>query len=373
MKVRTLQIVLALLLAGPRCGSQTLAFNEVKPQFGSVAVGKSSEPKIISISNVSSAPIFLLYIRARQDFTQSNECPMWLPESSGCLVFITFTPVAAGPRTGQLYVQWAGGGEQSISLNGLGLPPQDSHDATVPQKVERASRTTNDEEMAHELINDKRYSFQDLLNKSPGAIANSETVFALTKETQRKQRIASILLSIGVKDRVYFDYLTDEARKALAHDHDMPWPLLYGNDWEPKGANPAMNEWCEKHNLPFWDMYRVSYYEITGAWYFLAAAGDPRTYDLLVKGLHSPNPMIAAMAAHGLAKLQDPRAIEELIATGRKVPVEARGGIAEALLFFPDPKAQAAANEILPDKEKNLLEVWRRDIKARGLKVLFPW
>jgi hypothetical protein len=62
-----------------------------------------------------------------------------------------------------------------------------------------------------------------------------------------------------------------------------------------------------------------------------------------------------------------------LIATGRAAPAEARGGISEALLFFPDPRAQAAAEEILPDKEKHMVEVWRRDIKTRGLKALFPW
>lgn len=84
--------------------------------------------------------------------------------------------------------------------------------------------------------------------------------------------------------------------------------------------------------------------------------------------------MIAATAAKGLARLQDPRAIDELIATGRRVPGEARYGIAEALLYFSDPRAQAAAEEFAAVVEdKKVVEFMRAQAKAKGVKGLFPY
>ena len=364
---------LVLLLTSQPVLAQTVAFNEANPQFGAVTIRESSPPKIISMSNVSTTPIFLSEIRATDDFAQSNRCPIWLAEGSGCVIFITFTPRAAGSRSGELVVDWAGGGGQSILLSGLGLPSPESHSGAVAPSSQRASRTTNDEERAQELRNDKKYSFEALLSKSAADVANSETIFALTKDTEAKRRIASVLVHIGIPVRIYFDYLTNEAKKALAHDQDMPWPICYGKDRKSDSASPAFVEWVKNNRLPFWDAYNVSVYEIPSAWYELSAAGDPRTYDLLIKGLHSPNLMIAGTAAGGLAKLQDARAIDELIATGRQMRGEPRLIVARSLLFFPDPKAHAAAEELTPEEEKNWLELQRQDIKARGMRVLFPW
>jgi hypothetical protein len=116
----------------------------------------------------------------------------------------------------------------------------------------------------------------------------------------------------------------------------------------------------------FWDIHNVEYYEVPTAWFYLAAAGDPRAYDLLIKGLHSQNPMIAGMAAWGLAKLQDHRAIDELIATGHQVPGEARACIVRSLVYFDVPKAQAAAEQLMPEKEKT----WWRSIAAKENKTV---
>jgi len=71
--------------------------------------------------------------------------------------------------------------------------------------------------------------------------------------------------------------------------------------------------------------------------------------------------------------LHDPRYIDDLIKTGRAALAEARGPISESLLFFSDPRAQAAAEEILPGKDKHAVAVWREDIKNRGTRALFPW
>jgi hypothetical protein len=234
-------------------------------------------------------------------------------------------------------------------------------------------RTTNDEETARKLIDDKRMTFQALLNKNSADVANSEQIFALTKDSQRKERIASILLSIGITDQNYFRYLADEAKKALAHDHDMPWPVLYGEDGVAQTLNPVLNDWCKEHQLSFQEAQNVQNYEFPIAWYYLSAARDARAYELFLKGLHSPNIMIAISAAHGLAVLQQPRAIDEMIAAARETPSEARFEIAKSLLFFSDPKAQAAAEELTPKKKKGSLEITRQAARTSGIKALLPW
>lgn len=358
LKKVVILVALALTLGSPACHSQSLAFNEVAPNFGVTPQGERSAAKIISVSN--------------QDFSQTNNCPMWLAEDSACLVFVTFTPTVPGARTGELTMVPTEGHEQSISLKGFGLSPKDMPSGTLPAQSP-SGRTTNNEEKAQELLNDKQFTFQNLLDKKPAEIANIKRVFALSCDTPLKLRSASILLSIGEKDATYFDYLSTHAKNALAHDHDIPWPSLYDEHGESTTPNPVFAEWCNKHDLRFWDMYRVSYYELPSSWYFLGAAGDPRFYELLVSGLHSPNLMLAAAAARGLAKLQDPRAVKELIATGSRVPGEALLGIVQALIYFPSPEAQEAADRLVPEKEKSGLEFYRQEMQKRGFKALFQW
>lgn len=360
--------VLAVVMGG-RCFALSLEINETKPQFGATLIGDSSSPKTLSISNTGHEPVLLSGIYTSDNFAQSSNCKVWLAEGSTCLVFVTFRPQVAGPVTGKLSVRLVGGDEQAIPLSGAGLSERGA-DTT---KDKNMTRTSNDEEKAQELLNDKKYTFENLLKGNPADVANAERVFALTKDTQTKMRLASILLSLGVKDQTYFDYLSGEARKALAHDHDMPWPLLYDDQKQQRALNPALNDWCKAHGVDFWDMDRVEFYEMPISWYNLAAAGDRRAYDLLVKGLHSQNLAIAAMAAQGLAKLQDSRAIDELIAVGRQVPGEALGGVVQSLIYFEDPKAQAAAEMLLPEKQKNLLEFYRSEMKKNGMRAMFQW
>lgn len=261
-------------------------------------------------------------------------------------------------------------------------------------------KKTNDER-AQELIalENKKYTFEDFLNGKPEVVANEEEIFKLTSDPKIKRRIASILITLGVKDAVYFNYLAAEARKGL--NNDMPWPSAYDEhgrlnqkitpeftEWckrqgiDPadhkyasyRAADPVFLDWAMKRHLNLNDARYEAYYEIPEGWSDLAAARDPRAYDLLIQGLHSHNLMIVADAAKGLARLQDSRAVDELITTGRRVPGEARAGIAEALLYFNDPKAQAAAEELSDVLDnKHLFELMRENAKKQGVKGLFPY
>src|SRR5579871_768635 len=234
------------------------------------------------------------------------------------------------------------------------------------KQEERQTPATN-EERAQELIKDKKYSFEDIRKRDPGAIANVEQIFILTNDARTKGRSASILLIIGVRDQIYFDYLAAEAKAAL--NSDMPWPTLYdehGNKITKtiETLNPAFLKWCKKHHRDPGDAFEEAYYGISQPWYDLGAAGDPRFYSLLVRGIHSQNLMIQAFSALGLAKLQDPRAIDEIIGAVRRAPMETHDGMAKALLYFSDPKAQKAADELFLDKR--YIGALRDQIKEKG-------
>ena len=147
---------------------------------------------------------------------------------------------------------------------------------------------------AQELLNNKKYPFQDLLNGKPGAVANAKEIFALSDDPKVKLRMASILLRIGKGEQVHFDYLTEEAKQALEYANSMPWPMLYDKEGNVvlRKANPEFLKWCASHKLDPSDTYEAAYYEVPRPWYFLAAAGDPRAYDLLLtSGVTQIRPM----------------------------------------------------------------------------------
>jgi hypothetical protein len=222
-------------------------------------------------------------------------------------------------------------------------PAQQNQVETPSRALTEGNPSTQKHSLEELAAEANKHSFQDILNKNPAAISNLEDIFAVTSQVELKQRIASILMRIGVRDSAYFDFLVGEAKKAL--EIDAPWGELFDDKTgKVTGINPAFLEWCRKHHRNPYEAFEEARYEVPVPWFYLAAAGDPRAYDLLMNGLQAENIMIAALAAQGLAKLQDPRAINELITLSRHGALGIRFQMAEALWFFADPRAQAAAD-----------------------------
>lgn len=245
---------------------------------------------------------------------------------------------------------------------------------TSAGQVQNEVRNKTKDEQAQELLNDGKHSFEDLLKGDPGAIANMKKIFELTTDSNMKLRAASLLIFIKTKESLYFDFLVHEANQAL--NNDMPWPTLYDKDGNKitkrvSEMNPEFLKWCEAHQANPSDEFFAAYYKIPIPWYHLAGASDPRTYALLIQGLHSRNPMIVGWAAYGLARLRDSRAIDELIDAARHAPNETRYGVIESLVTFADMKAQAAAEELATDKK--LLAELRTRVKKPDYKLVFDF
>ena len=185
-----------------------------------------------------------------------------------------------------------------------------------------------------------------LIKGDRSAIPNLEKLFDTSNITEQKSSIASILLSSGVRDQKYFDYLADQTRRVL--QNPIPDPIVYDNDGRVVRGKlaDAFILWCKKHGR---DPQSFAYEALYGPpknVVFLAASGDPRGFDLLMEALHSENRIIAFEASKGLAKIQDNRAIQPIIRACEDAPRQF-SIFARALVYFNDAAARSAARTCL--------------------------
>lgn len=91
--------------------------------FASTGVGLSAPLQTITLTNNGGLPLALTSIAANGDFALvSTTCGNSLAAGGACALVVSFTPTAAGPRTGTLILQdSASGGTQTVALNGIGV------------------------------------------------------------------------------------------------------------------------------------------------------------------------------------------------------------------------------------------------------------
>lgn len=92
--------------------------------FGSVAVGQSSAPRVATLKNASTAALAIQITMGGTDpadFPETNTCGTSIPASSTCSITVTFKPGAKGLASAVLSVTDAGGGSpQTLTLIGTG-------------------------------------------------------------------------------------------------------------------------------------------------------------------------------------------------------------------------------------------------------------
>jgi parallel beta-helix repeat protein len=90
--------------------------------FGATATGASSAAQTVTVSNPTGSAAAVSSIAVTGDFKQTNNCGSSIAAGGSCTVSVTFTPTAAGTRTGTLTVN-AGGVTNTVSLSGTGTAP----------------------------------------------------------------------------------------------------------------------------------------------------------------------------------------------------------------------------------------------------------
>lgn len=185
----------------------------------------------------------------------------------------------------------------------------------------------------------------------PAAIGPLKKAFDSVQGQHEKWVIASTLLSLGVRDGPYFDFLARAALEAIRSE--TPSPLdLDDSDWGVSGRfAPGFLVWCRERGL---DPGRTAYsatYEVPQPVQLLAWARDPRAGDILLEALDSPNLVIVGNGIAGLAFLGRKDAIEPINRAVGRFSRAMRPLEAAALLLFDDPRAQELARQWIPDEQ----------------------
>lgn len=100
-------------------GSNAVTLSATTLNFGVVALGSSSAGQAVTVTNTTAGSVGITSIAATGDYTTSTTCGSSIGAGGNCSVTVTFTPSAAGTRTGSLTVTLSTGA-QSVSLTGIG-------------------------------------------------------------------------------------------------------------------------------------------------------------------------------------------------------------------------------------------------------------
>ena len=90
--------------------------------FAGVAIGSSSSPQSVTLTNTGNAPLTITSIVTSGDFSQENTCGNSVGAGSSCSINVTFTPTAVWSRSGTVVISdnVAGSPQQVILLAGMG-------------------------------------------------------------------------------------------------------------------------------------------------------------------------------------------------------------------------------------------------------------
>jgi len=181
--------------------------------------------------------------------------------------------------------------------------------------------------------------------------------FIKSQDPNTKMKIAAALVRLGEKDDSYWDYMAQQVTPVI----ESPDPRIYDPEGKPvpEQLSPDYLKWAKDHNLPFDPVYQLPVTVL-----LFGETGDPRGVPLLRRGLLSHNYFIQAVAARGLAQAQDKDSIPLIIEACQRSPEEGVPIIAKSLLYFEDPRAEAAFDRYEPKEYAKLF----RDLKAMGEK-----
>ncbi len=101
----------------------SVLLSQTSLQFSALAVGTTSTAQSVVLRNMGSAAL-TLKITTTGDFAESDNCGTTVAGAGSCTLSVTFTPTAAGARSGSVSLQDdAASSPQVISLSGIGNGP----------------------------------------------------------------------------------------------------------------------------------------------------------------------------------------------------------------------------------------------------------
>jgi hypothetical protein len=107
---------------GENTSTPTVLLSPSSLTFSSQKVGSTSSAQTVTLTNTGTADLTVTGIAASGDFAETDTCPGTIAAGNSCSINVTFTPTAAGARTGAVTItDNAGTGSQTVSLTGTGV------------------------------------------------------------------------------------------------------------------------------------------------------------------------------------------------------------------------------------------------------------
>ena len=201
------------------------------------------------------------------------------------------------------------------------------------------------------------------------AIPSLKGQFVHGEDAYIKTAVASALLRLGDKQQIYWDYLADQARRAIESDAPFPFRFDAQGHMIPRQLAPEFVAWAKARHVSPEHASAAQLYEAPSAVLVLAITADPRGEPLLRSALLSRNYFIENQGARGLAILQDKESIPAIIEACDKAPLGMAALIARSLAVFDDSRARSALEKFIPDR--NQLELLRKGVREHGTDILF--
>jgi hypothetical protein len=105
----------------PRAAGSGLALFPGTLGFGAQTIATTSPPQFVFLTNIGTGALAITNISSSGDFTAVSNCGTTVAVGASCGIAITFTPTAAGARTGSIsLVDDASGSPHTVSLTGTG-------------------------------------------------------------------------------------------------------------------------------------------------------------------------------------------------------------------------------------------------------------
>ena len=193
--------------------------------------------------------------------------------------------------------------------------------------------------------------------------------FVRTEESLLKEAIASALVRLGDKDRTYWDFLETHARDVVQSDAPFPMSFDVQGNIVPKQFSQEFLDWAKTNHVDPQAAATTQMQSSPAQITFLAATGDQRGLELLRRAVASRNYFVEAVAARGLAKLQDVDSVPLIVTACKRAPADAAALIARSLVFFNTPPAQSAAETFIKNRE--VLDELRKISRDKGADALF--
>jgi len=222
-------------------------------------------------------------------------------------------------------------------------------------------------------IVDATYYIELAAHVEPGrAIPVLEAYFARSHESDLRNEIASVLVSLGDEDPQFWNLILSQAQSALSEDAPDPFGMEGVSGHTSPCTSEAFLNWAKNRNLTHDEACKEAMQGVPEKFRPLADAGDRRAIPVLQKALNAQNSLIQVMAAHGLVLTGDRDAITLVIEAIERAPQNQARHLADSLIEADDPRAESVVHQYMPDV--NFLEAqqfraqnaqWRRPILTK--------